>query len=275
MLLGIFSYSKGGDRRNLIRETYLSTGDERFCSLDDFIEQQSKYDGPKLIPCQVIYTFVIGGGGKDRPTDHDDSKPLTVSTDDNGNSEKDCTYLNIKENMEHGKSTTYMKFASSLAEEYDIDFIGKFDDDSLLGPNVFIDFMDENLPPAPYNRRIYGGSVRTSRTKNHFYAAGEFYFMSTDLAHWVGHEMGIDARNKVMIYIEDLDMGSYIHSHPRPIKYINLFLGSPYFHPLKKESEFREHWDLHMDRLSLELPKNGMKIPWICYCKPILNGNSL
>lgn len=269
-LLGIFSYSGGNARRNLIRETYLSLAGERYCILDDFIKQQSNYDQSER-PCQIAYTFIIGGGGDHRPTDHDDSEPLTVSSDEKGNTEEDCTYLNIKENMEDGKSTTYMKFASTLAEEYGIDYVGKMDDDAILDPGLLMEFVNDELLPAPFNKRIYAGSVRLSVTKNHLYAAGEFYILSSDLAKWVGHEMHINARNEIMIHVEDLDMGSYVHSHPRPIKYINLNNFSPYFHPLKEEKDYLDFWDRHMNFL----PPPATKLSWMHMCRPILRGDSL
>ena len=82
--------------------------------------------------------------------------------------------------------------------------------------------------------------------------------------------MHIDARNEVMIHIEDLDMGSYIHSHPRPIKCINFNNLSPYFHPLKTEKEYLDFWDRHINFL----PRRGAKLSFVHMCRPILRLDS-
>jgi hypothetical protein len=46
-----------------------------------------------------------------------------------GQVEEDCTYLSIRENMEDGKSPTFMKMAALVAKEYGLDYIAKTDDD--------------------------------------------------------------------------------------------------------------------------------------------------
>lgn len=269
-LLGIFSYSAGENRRKYIRETYLSIEDERICKLDEFIRQTK--ENPLTRKCMVPYTFVMGGGGYDRPKDHNDFEPLTKDTDKMGNADPDgdCTYLNIKENMEDGKSPSFLKWAANLATEYGIDYIGKLDDDSFLQPKLLFRLLEEDLPPAPYNTRIYGGATRLSRTQAHMYAAGEFYFVSNDLAQYVGNELTAEDREVLRMkhHIEDLDMGTFIYSHPRPIKYFNLAGYKIYAHPLKSEKKFRDYWKNHIG----ELPRYGHKVSWMNFCKPVLGG---
>ena len=84
MLLGIFSTNgdKYRKRREYIRDTYLGIDDPRICKLSEYIRQVE--DNPLTAICQVPYTFIIAAGGADRPFDHDDSEPLTVETDLNG-----------------------------------------------------------------------------------------------------------------------------------------------------------------------------------------------
>ena len=108
MLLGIFSTN--GDekyihRRDYIRDTYLNTGDPRICKLSEYIQQLDKNNDSV---CQVPYTFVIAAGGKYRPYDHDDKQPLSIipKESERVNDEDDCTYLNIRESMEDGKSAS-------------------------------------------------------------------------------------------------------------------------------------------------------------------------
>ena len=108
-LLGIFSYSAGGKKRQYIRDTFIKDADERFCPLDEYVHQQTR---GKKKPCRFPYSFIIGGGSKDRPTYHNDNAPLTLkyemfqkeeTRDCNyrskgyGDQRNDCTFLNIKE----------------------------------------------------------------------------------------------------------------------------------------------------------------------------------
>ena len=103
LLLGIFSVTgkKYDNRRRYIRDTYLATGDDRICSLEEFkIQAKERFSQRR---CKIAYTFVIGAGGPDRPSDHDDSEPLTLDADRNGDTDEqnDCVYLNIKEVRYH------------------------------------------------------------------------------------------------------------------------------------------------------------------------------
>lgn len=273
-LLGIFSYSAGGFRRQYIRDTYLGIDDERICKLSEFIRQTE--EDPLTRKCVVPYAFIMGGGGYTRPPDHNDFEPLIKDTDKNGvaDPEGDCIYLNIRENMEDGKSSTYLKYGASLAREYGIDYVGKLDDDSVLAPKELFQLLVEELPPAPYNTRIYGGPPRLSRIQNHMYAAGEFYFVSSDLADYVGNTLDANERESLRLeqrHVEDLDMGTFIHSHPRPIKFFNLETHMIYKHPLKSESKFRDFWENKL----YQLPYRNHALMWHNYCIGVMSGKSL
>ena len=137
--------------------------------------------------------------------------------------------------MEDGKSPTFLRFAAKIANTFDIDYVVKLDDDTLLGTELFTQFVDRNLPPAPYNTRIYGGPPCLSRLQNHIYTAGEFYFMSSDLAKYVAKTLSFEDRKDLSIHIEDLDTGSYIHSHHQLVTFINISNVLFYIHPLKTE----------------------------------------
>mmetsp|Transcript_21278 Transcript_21278/g.31509 ORF Transcript_21278/g.31509 Transcript_21278/m.31509 type:complete len:348 (+) Transcript_21278:86-1129(+) len=271
MLIGIFSTtgSKYSHRRDYIRDTFLGQDEPRLCTIQEFIRQTE--ESPQKRVCQVAYTFVIGAGGHDRPTDHDDNEPLTVDNDQFGNSEDDCTYLNVMENMEDGKSPTYLKFGANIANQYGIDYILKTDDDSVISFNAVFDWIDSELPPSPYNRRIYGGAPRLSRVKNTIYSAGEFYFMSADLADYVGNVLTAGDRLSLMNSrpIEDLDMGTFVFSNPRPIKFVSMDQKKIWSHPKKTEDEYRTEWDATTK--SGWIPRKQV-FQWNFYCKHILNG---
>ncbi len=279
MLLAIFTRSSTYmDRKEYVRDTYIRGAletDFRFCKLDDYIRQTNEM-AIEDRPCQVPYTFVIGAGGRHKPYDHDgdvDKTPLTLQTNRDGtiDPEGDCTYLNIQENMNFGKSPTYFKYGAHLAMEYAIDYIAKLDDDTMISIDLLLDFINDELPPAPYNKRIYGGAARMSRMQSHMYAAGEFYFMSSDLADYVTNILSAEDRRELMIKrrIEDLDMATFIYSHPMPIKFMNLYPRMFWHHPCKSEKCFRTFWENQMPSLgTIERPL----VPWTHYCKTILNG---
>lgn len=131
-LLGIFSHAAAGGKRQYIRDTFIEKADERFCTLDEFIRQVTQeVPGKKM--CRFPYTFIMGGGSNDRPTEHNDDAPLTVDmemvendeTSDcrhfnkEGDISSDCTHLNIKEVRKRNMNTivhviTHLIFVSGL-----------------------------------------------------------------------------------------------------------------------------------------------------------------
>jgi len=111
-------------------------------------------------------------------------------------------YLTRSENMNKGKSQTWFYFAGKEAEEYEIDYVAKQDTDTLPYLEQFFDFVDNSLPPYPYNSRtlaalfvnkVTSWELRKEERKPsedffwnnynsvHMYAEGPFYLMSPDL----------------------------------------------------------------------------------------------
>ena len=277
MLLGIFSTNENDKyikRRNYIRETYLNTEDPRICKLNEYIRQVESNMNPI---CQVPYTFIIAAGGRDRPFDHDDNEPLTIIPKKRINDQDDCTYLNIRENMEDGKTATFFKFGAKMSQLYNIDYITKLDDDTIVSPNLLIEFMEDELPPFPYNRRIFGGRAWGSRTGNVYYGAGQFYFLSSDLAEYVSNTLSAKDRHALSHSkrkTEDADMGKFLWSHSRPLKFVDLTLHRFFEHGQKSEEEFKKEWDEITDpnRDEPRLPvREG--VPWQRWCDKWINLN--
>jgi len=275
-LLGIFSTSREKEflRRELIRKTYLDIGDPRICKLEEFIRQFEETPNERV--CQVPYTFVIGGGGSHRPADHDDDEPVVLDTDQNGHADpqRDCTYLNIRENMEDGKSPTWIKYAADIAAEYGIDYVSKIDDDSVISPHLLFQFIADDLPPVPYNRRIYGGSALPSYLYHLMYGAGQFYFMSADVADYVGHELTAEDRKGLRHSrpIEDLDMGSFVYNMPKPVKFLNMRHYEIWTHPKKTEEQWSNAWEVELDE---QLPKAMDPMPFWFFCPIFLSGKGI
>jgi hypothetical protein len=67
------------------------------------------------------------------------------------------TYLNIRENMEDGKSQSWLKYAAHVAEIYGVTYVGKMDEDSILKRETLFEFISARLPPPPYNQGLLAG----------------------------------------------------------------------------------------------------------------------
>jgi hypothetical protein len=229
-LLGIPTVEGEVQRRQAVRDTYLSfyrdlySQDQpnRICSLE-----QVKHNRALLRECQLIYLFFVGGN-PDGPSElvaPNASFPMTVKGSLN---EDDLVYLNIRENLEDGKSQTFFKYASILSKEIPFDYIGKIDSDTLLFVPEFLNFAALNLPQRPDNRLVYGGNthLKTACDKDEIdsthpcpfklvgdhYFGGAFYWMSPDLAEFITSDAV--PRDKLSIRHEDADIGNFVFSYP-------------------------------------------------------------
>jgi hypothetical protein len=125
-LFGIFSTNEAMDelRRDPIRSSYLRSykmlkelgNVNTICSLSDIL--QGKLATPN--DCRIIYTFVLGGGDKNAPTEllqAKTSNEMTVSKPGSIRDRHDMLYLNVRENLNEGKSPTWFKYATTLLDE--------------------------------------------------------------------------------------------------------------------------------------------------------------
>ena len=88
--------------------------------------------------------------------------------------------------------------------------------------------------------------------------------MSSDLAHYVGTIMTHEQRQTLTDKrpTEDMDMGSFVFSHPRPIKFVNLSPFMFWFHPLKTEEQWTRFWETKIDTLVMR----GKVLPYHHLC---------
>ena len=127
-----------------------------------------------------------------------------------------------------------------------VDYVAKTDSDTLINPALLLDFVERDLPSAPNNRRTYGGKTWANFKRSSVYMAGQFYFLSTDLARFVTRTLTADDRRALgggaRTALEDVDMGSYVFSHPRPIKLVSVAGSMFWWHPVRDEGSWGDLW---------------------------------
>jgi len=278
------------ERRFLLRRTYLnfdnqkrtyftknpsngtnpSDYDHRICSFHEFI-----CDEQIQAKCQMVYVFFVAGHKNDTKsvpplilnesiTDfrdmllpYDEKNTATLSIPDPDLREPGTVYLNIRENQFDGKMTTWFKFASLVANEYNsraavsrpIDYIFKVDSDLLLMTPHFFDWFDgvhkeqqkrlqeQTIDSHPSSsvgpiRRVYGGvefpatNCAVNYTFDHpcplplsgpSYMSGELNFCSVDLATYISSN---DCpRDQWTIPHEDVSLSNYVYSYQNNTSY--------------------------------------------------------
>jgi hypothetical protein len=247
VLIGIFSADFPTEQRCRHRQRKLLRTHPHVCSLGQYLREEP-------VDCQLIYTFVVGGNPDASNTELvDNARPMVLSLDHKDNPhdyqgkdirEPDVTLLNIRENMNEGKSQTWFAYAAQLAKDYPIDYIVKQDTDTILYLDRYFDFVDTMLPPAPYNRNIMAGSVvdkfwwgedkvnRQAPAERwairkyggllHLYVEGQWYLMSPDLARTVQQQavLGPEETQKYIAGHEDHDVSAMAFHSERPINLI-------------------------------------------------------
>jgi hypothetical protein len=218
-------------------------------------------DRGETTACRLLYTFVVCGGDESQTTEHlpGDNSPISLTlrvAKNESEVEHDVVSLNIRENMNDGKTPTWFKYAAGLVDKYGIDYVGKGDSDTLLWFPHVLTVMERDLSPRPAtasedNRRIYAGwmvdklicgfNVYCNRLQGKVYMSGQFFFVSSDLA-----KFSTDARidRSIPVRHEDFDFGMRLLSHPLPIKLVPLTGYRIWRHDvgLKKASGWMSTW---------------------------------
>lgn len=264
------------------------------CSLAEFENVTSD-----TADCEIIYTFVVAAWKEEHLPGQKFEAPFLISPDTrrrvcaNHTSQDDCmepdmTILDIRENMNDGKSPTWMAYGSWLAQKLDIDYVGKQDTDSVTMLDRFLRFSRQHLPPAPYNKNILVGlfankltwfdkktmeevlrigeeeqtkaTGRIQRREGPFmrkygtplrpYAQGQFYILSQDLAEAVAREAATEPDYTHSHEDHDVSAFAMIGAR-RPIKFIIISRHQWWWeHDVKAGlgEIFHERWELEYNR---------------------------
>jgi Galactosyltransferase len=263
VLVGILTADFFNDQiyRKRHRSLFKLWNDKRVCSLPDF---KAKPLAERYV-CELIYVFVLGANPDATPELVDGSRPMEVLRPIKGHSkdmnEPDMILLNIRENMNEGKSQTWMHYGAQIAAEYDLDYVAKCDADSIFHLHDFFRFAYKHMPPAPYNSMMYIGALRDKaywpkhdteeeriRFESffgnnyegvHFYVAGQIYIVSTDLAAFIGKE-ALENKCSYCEGHEDHDISAMAFHSPEPVKLVVIGRSHRFWeHPVKGEPRWK------------------------------------
>lgn len=242
-LLGIFTVMEDVQRRRLIRETMLAAApDASVCSLQE-------YDKKKKGSCQIVYTFVVGGNPQ-APTEWSEGTSRTLDANQMLKHEHDILYLNVKENMNSGKTTTWFDYGSSVGT---FDYIAKADSDTLISIPQLQSYIVGHLPPGNQHPKVYGGFLNEfqacggagalcDKIRGKVYMSGQFYWLSRDLATYMVSPQIKAQTNFIATSNEDSDLGFRVLSYPEPIS-LSACNGAQFWkHPLKSEEAWLEEF---------------------------------
>jgi hypothetical protein len=178
--------------------------------------------------------------------------------------------MNDRENMEDGKSQTWLYYAAKVAKELQIDYVGKTDADSLPYLDKYFEWSASELPRSPYNSRVIAGSFFENRrwpvmankrlskqqrekidsffeTFGEFfqYPLGQCYLMSIDLAEGVGDVARSKASRRFLEGVEDHDvsMMAFTAAGNKTVALKNIPFASQFWrHRVKRKRDVRR-WD--------------------------------
>ena len=275
-LIGVFSTFDGHIERDRVRHSIFPEENPRICTLNELVAE-SRTLARRPASCQLAYTFVLGGNPRGQTFMSAGQGPLSMHA--TGNNELDLTILNIRENMNDGKTLTWFNYAASLLDFLSIDYVAKMDCDTYLNTDLFLDFIHRDLkyePSGQRPRRIYGGILNEAIScgllsgnkvcellKSRVYMSGQFYFVSADLARYVS-KYGSE-RFEQRVGVEDIDFGVWVQSHPQALHLIVMTGEVMWYHSLQTKST--HGWNALRDGKAIfRLPARHDNLIWLDDC---------
>ena len=156
------------------------------------------------------------------------------------------------------ESPSFFYFASTVLEEFNLDYAMKLDADSILHLHDWFLFAHAHLPPRPWAKGMAGGALRhkaywpppnhpkdSIRLESywqeeyegvHLYLAGQCYFLTLDLCRVVAHEASVASTR--------IAPGGYLEGHEDHDVSSMMFLASAtpiHLWTIGKSQRFWEH----------------------------------
>lgn len=250
-LLGIFCTIEDVKARKRTRQTMLGADlptevQSRLCSLSVYLAKARPN-------CQIIYAFVVGAN-PNAAMEYEEGTQLLVDPPVLAD-EEDVVHLNIRENMNRGKTPSWFDYASKALLAKGVDYVAKLDLDTLVSIPQLLDFVDNELPPhTAHPPRVYGGilmdfeacggkfwPMKCDPVKGKSYMSGQFYFLSYDVVQFVGAWR--TNRTFKERKIEDLSMGIRVWAYPFPIKLVAMNPSFFWVHGLKNDTLWYDCYD--------------------------------
>ncbi|CAJ1958962.1 unnamed protein product [Cylindrotheca closterium] len=202
-LVGIMCVQEDVERRQFIRDSFVSfykdTEDfnsNRICSLNDLLNEEID-----ATSCQIAYIFLAGGltEGSTQLLTPNATHPITIETPDEYGGEDDVAFLNIKENMNDGKTPTFYRYASLALDrlkerQISFDFVMKIDLDTMLFPVNLLEYAANHFPL--HLKQVYMGRKVRGGKSGYSWAAGPFQILSVDLAKAISGPESIGRQNR-------------------------------------------------------------------------------
>jgi len=204
-IMGDSSRHLGMEYRNRQRELFSIWNDTRLCHLTRALEIQKNNSSND--ECQVIYSFIVGGhnaSSTELPYNlGTDDRPLTLTSLPiklprlKDVFQPDVTILNIRENMNDGKTPTYLHFAVKAARSVGASYIMKCDSDATIRWGALLRFLHLEFPSPSiptvlgmFRHKAFWKEGKQDETiwqkewyaGMHLYLAGQLYVMSVNVA---------------------------------------------------------------------------------------------
>jgi Galactosyltransferase len=252
-LLGIFGTLKDTKKMDFSKSTMLEgpfpyNVKQRICGLSQFLRNK------KPGRCQILYTFVVGGNDSASTTVDMTKENVVIPLD--MEYAFDLTILNIRENMNDGKTPSWFYYASLIVGS-DIDYVAKIDLDTFISIPILLNMVNDELPMRNTlsSPSIYGGvmmdyfacgGIKLNKQcrpiKKKLFMSGQFYFISYDIVQdtslW---------KQTIVRRFEDLDFGIRVWKYRRSLKAFTFNKYNFWIHYVKDEHEWRKtyHQTMH------------------------------
>jgi len=220
--------------------------------------------------CSFVYAFVIGAASPNAThtewwNDLDDGdvgpirRPLHQVQEEypdtvNDTTTTDLLFLNVKENMNHGKTPTWFEYASMHFEHAnEVDYIAKGDLDTLIDIKRLQHMLGETNMFPPSTQPVYGGNMhdftacggplarKCHLIQRKVYMGGQLFWLSIELAKHVSSPILRRSKEWSFTRNEDVDIAFKVFSYLQQPVQLMICNGNQFWihqHFMKKRTHY-------------------------------------